>query len=498
MILWKNGIFHTMESETSTKHQMITDQGIIIGFDDDFSLTQVFQTIDLNGAHVYPGFVDAHLHLLGYGQKLSRPNIFLWKGRTEILNAIKKSYQHAPLFIEGYHDCGLEAKDLDQISTEYPIYLRHTDYHSLTVNTRALSISGMHHSNGMLTEKEAFHVMQFFPKHSNKKLEELLQEAISSLYAYGVTSGHSDDLYYFNGFKDTLQVFKNVLKKYPFRTNLLIHHMVLKDYLDAHLPFLDQDDYLQLGAIKVFYDGTISSKTALLKSPYRHTQNLGMKVQSDHEWIQMIQQVRKYHLPLAIHVIGDQGLSDVLSILKKYPPKDGLHDRLIHTPYMDQTILDQMRKMPVSLDIQPQFLSSDLPWALEYMSKTPELVFPWKSLLQEGIHLAGSSDAPVEIPNPLLGIQSAVERQSDHDGHIYGEKEKLSRFEAISLYTDGANYSTMKDNRGFLKKGYICDLSIFKNDLLSIPSSQLNQEQCIMTVVDGQIVFNRLTSISHD
>ena len=489
MILWKNGIFHTMETESSIKHQMVTDKGVIIGFDDMPISTAYDRTVDLKGAHVYPGFVDAHLHLLGYGQKLSRPNISLLKGRTEVLEFVKKSFQGEPLFIEGYHACGIKSSDLDSISTDCPIYLRHFDYHSLTVNSKALSISGILNSNGVLTEKEAVHVMETFPGHSNSKLEELLKEAISSLYAYGITGGHSDDLFYFNGFKDTLQVFFNVLDKYPFRTNLLVHHMVMDDYIKSNLPYLDQNKYLQLGAIKVFYDGTLSSKTALLKNPYQDSSNFGLKIQSDDELIQILKLARKNRLALAIHVIGDQGLAEVIRLLKQYPPHQGLHDRLIHTPYMDHETLNELKDMPVSLDIQPQFLSSDLPWALDFMSKAPELVFPWKTLLNQKINLAGSSDAPVEIPNPLLGIFAAVERKSDHNHQIYGASEKLSRFEAIGLYTLGANYSTMKENRGLLKPGFIADLSIFKQNLFDMPVEQFLTEHCLMTVVDEQIVF---------
>jgi len=491
MILWKNGQFHTMENELSTHHQMVTDQGLIIGFEDVSSEIDFDQIIDLRGAHVYPGFVDAHLHLLGYGQKLSRPNISHLKGRTEILSFIRQAFHQESLFIEGYSECGITKSDLDLISFNDPIYLRHADYHSLTVNSKALSISNEESINGVLTEKEALHVVRAFLVHTNEKLEKLLKNAIESLYEYGITGGHSDDLYYFNGFRDTFNVFEKVLSQYPFRTNLLIHHLVLSDYIKSKKPFLDQNNHLQLGAVKMFYDGTISSKTALLKSPYLHSDNYGLKVQLDEEFIGWVKMVRKHNLPLAIHVIGDQGLTNVIEILKKHPPKEGLHDRLIHTPYMNQDSINQLKKMPVSLDIQPQFLSSDLPWALDSMSKQPELIFPWKSLLDAGINLAGSSDAPVEIPNPLLGIHAAVERISNHDHKVYDATEKLSRFEAISLYTKGANFSTMKINRGMLKPGFIADLTIFNHDLLKMPASHFLVEKCVMTVVDEKVVYKR-------
>ena len=489
MKLFKNGVFHTMETESSRKYQMATENGIIIGFDDEIKGLIFDEEIDLKGYHVYPGFVDAHLHLLGYGQKLSRPNLYHIKSKTAVLLSILDSFNSEPYFAEGYVEQGITAKDLDRISTEFPIYLRHNDYHSITVNHVVLRLAGIKNSNGVLTEKEAERALATFPKYTNEKLCELLQKAISSLYTYGITGGHSDDLYYFNGFKNTVSVFEETLKDLPFRAHLLMHHQVLDDYVKSNRPWMDQSKYLQLGAIKMFYDGTLSSKTALMKAPYANSKSNGLKIQSDIEFIKMIQKVRSYQLPLAIHVIGDLGLDQVIDILKKYPPKKGLHDRLIHTPYMDLETIDEMKKIPVSLDIQPQFLSSDLPWALDFMSKAPELIFPWKSLLHNGFNLAGSSDAPVEIPNPLLGIYAATERRSNMDSQIYVKNEQLSRFEAVSLYTKYANYSTMKENRGFLKKGFVADLSIFESDILTMSSFSLLSSKCMMTFIDEKIVY---------
>ena len=107
------------------------------------------------------------------------------------------------------------------------------------------------------------------------------------------------------------------------------------------------------------------------------------------------------------------------------------------------------------------------------------------------INLAGSSDAPVEIPNPLLGIHAAVTRISDHDHQAYFKNECLSRFEAIMLYTRYANYSTMDNNRGYLQKGYIADLSIFEENLEQTPIDNLKKDICYMTVINEHIVYKK-------
>ncbi len=488
---WINGIFHTMEKPGAVKHQMATDQGLIVGFDDDIDGIVFDEIIDLKGAHIYPGFVDAHLHLLGYGRMLSRPNLNKIKDKDQVIAILEKAYQDKPLFAEGYFECGLTKSDLNQISNKELIMVRHNDYHSLTVNDAVLNMMDYESEDGVLTEESAEQAMRLFPPHTFEDLKDFLKKSIQKLNAFGITGGHSDDLSYYNSFDETLSVFDEVLNVIPFRTHLLVHHHVLDDFLKSGRTYMDQTPYLQLGSIKMFYDGTVSSKTALMKAPYRNTDMHGLRIHEKLEFERMIQKVRAHHLTAAIHVIGDQGVLEVIEILKKYPPKQGQFDRLIHTPWMDQKTPDYLKGMALSIDIQPQFLSSDLPWAFDYFEKTPELVFPWKTLLDHNIILAGSSDAPIEIPNPLLGIRALVYRISDHDHKAYGLKEAIPIFDAIKLYTTSVQFSTMKSNRGYLKKGYIADLTGFEKDLEKLSEPEFETTKVLWTIIDEKVVFQK-------
>jgi len=488
MKLWTNGIFHSLD-DGKIYHKMTTHLGKIICFDEDCFYPSYDEVIDLKGAHVYPGFVDAHMHLLGYGQKLTRPNLSHVKTKEEALKCIKEAFHHEPLFVEGYRENGITKEDLDHISNDVPIMLRHNDYHSLTANSAVLKKINLLHTQGVLTEEDATEAMRTWPPYTIEQLERILEKSIQSLYAYGITGAHSDDLSYFIGFKDTLRAFENVLERIPFRAHLLMHYDILNDYIQSSKPFLDQNKYLSLGAIKMFYDGTLSSKTAYMKTTYQGTNHHGLKIQTDKVFEKMVMKCRSYGLPVAVHVIGDQGLINVCELLKKHPPREGFHDRLIHTPWVDEKGLKLMKEIPCVLDVQPQFLSSDLPWAFNFLNEKPTYIFPWKTLKDHGLIQAGSSDAPVEIPNPLLGIYASVYRISDHDGKTYGEEEKLSLNEAIELYTIGANYPTYDPYRGKLKRGFVADLTIFKKDLHALTQEEFKEPQVYMTVIDEQIVY---------
>jgi predicted amidohydrolase YtcJ len=488
MKLWKNGYFHSMKDPNHIYHQMATNQGIIVGFDDEIINLNFDETIDLKGTHVYPGFVDAHLHMLGYGQMLGRIHV-IDLPKDEVIKRLKLAFDGKMLYAEGYKNDGLSKHDLNQISDQVPIYVRHNDYHSLTVNDYVLNQNQIESESGFLTEDEANLVLSRIPKFTLTELEKMLEASILKLYQFGLTGGHTEDLYYFNGFDETLKAFENVLEKYPFRVIQLIHHETLSDFKKSQKSFLDQTPYLALGGVKMFYDGTISSKTALMFHPFKDTNSNGMRIHGIDGFIKLVQKARSLKLPVAVHIIGDLGLSELSDILAKYPPQNGLKDRLIHTPYMNENIIEKLKKLPLTFDIQPQFLSSDMPWSLDYFSVEPKLMFPWKTMLDHGLILSGSSDAPIEIPNPLLGIHSLIYRKSRHNKEAYGESESLHPFDAVKLYATDANAQTYKTNRGLLEKGYIADFSIFKKDLLTMDESEFFNDITYMTVINEKVVY---------
>jgi hypothetical protein len=141
--------------------------------------------------------------------------------------------------------------------------------------------------------------------------------------------------------------------------------------------------------------------------------------------------------------------------------------------------------MPVILDIQSQFISSDLPRVLKIFDRVP-MIYPLKSYLDANIVTVGSSDAPIEIPNPLLGIAISESREINHV--IYQEHERLSRYESIKLYTkDGIINSQVK--RGYIDLDYLADFTVFDTDLMKCSNQDLQDAKVSMTVIDEKIVY---------
>ncbi len=486
-----HGVIHSMVKPDEVFEKLFTENGRIVGLNDDYPITLCDEIIDLRGGHLYPGFVDAHLHLLGYGEYLEQIHLNHLKTKEEIFHILDHCLDKDIIIGLGYENIGLTKLDLDERYPNHMIILRHHDFHGVTVNSKVLKTCDMDDELGILKEQKAASLMKKLPRKSYVTLKHMLEKAIEELYRYGITGGHSDDLFYFNGFDETYRIFQDVLKDKPFRTHLLIHHEVLNRYLEIVKKWGIQTDYLEFGAVKMFYDGTMSSKTALMSSKYKKMNTHGEVVLGKDVFEKVLKNVREHNLTAAIHVIGDQGLEEVIDLLKANPPLFGLYDRVIHAPWAKNDSLQKLSELPVHLDIQPQFLSSDLPKAFSYFSKQPELIFPWESYLNKGLIISGSSDAPVEIPNPLLGMKDAIFRRSSSDQKQYMMNESLSYFEAIKLYTTYSHAQSKLQPRGFIKKGYLADFTVCDQDLLRLSELEFNEHHITMTIVNDIIVYSR-------
>ena len=487
-----NGIFYTLNPLQPKVSELWVEDGKI-SFLGSHSAWQADQTIDAQGWTCFPGFVDSHLHLIGYGEHLSLLQLHKNPNTQHVLAQVKARFQGRPLYAQGHVEQALTKIDLDTISSSIPILLRHADFHGATVNSAILHQIGLdNHPTGVLHEADALKAVQSLPKYHQDDLVKMITIAIKKLHEFGITGGHTDDLYYFNGFHEVVSAYRKVLTTLPFRTHLLIHHLELDTYETLMKKNPYQHPYLEFGAIgEIFYDGTLSSQTALMHHPYQGGQGVGVRQFSKQQWLTIVKRIRRLGLPIAVHAIGDLALEEVVDTLIANPVKAGLHDRIIHASFAKKATLEKLKRIPVMLDIQPQFVTSDLPWATQILSPQTELIYPFKTYLKEALMLCGGSDAPVEVPDPLKGIHSAYLRQSTSLSSAFQPEERLSMLEAVQLYTTGANApSYLPQRQGKLAVGSVADLTFINEDFLANPK-RLATANVMMTVVNNQIVFRK-------
>lgn len=487
-----HGIFYTLNPSHPKVSELWVDDGMIswLGSHPEW---QADHTIDAQGWICFPGFVDSHLHLIGYGEHLSLLQLHKNPNSQEVLSLVKSQFQGRPLYAQGHLEQALTKSNLDSISSTIPILLRHADFHGATVNSAILNQIGLaNHPTGILHEAEALKAVQVLPQYRQEDLVKMITVAIKKLHEFGITGGHTDDVYYFNGFHEVVSAYRKVLSTLPFRTHLLIHHLALDMYEQFKNKPHDDHPFLEFGAVgEIFYDGTLSSQTALMHHPYQGGQGFGERQFSPQQWLAIVKRVRGLGLPIAVHAIGDLALDEVVDTLIANPVRAGLHDRIIHASFAKKATLDKLTTIPVMLDIQPQFVTSDLPWAFQVVSSKTELIYPFKTYLNKGLILCGGSDAPVEVPDPLKGIQAAYQRHLTSLASSFQPEERLSMLESVQLYTTGANApSYQAHHQGKLMVGSVADLTFVSEDFIANPK-RLITAKVMMTVVNDQIVFRK-------
>jgi len=490
MKLWTNGHFHSMRAPRHAHFNVLTDQGRIVDVDVNEAAYRNIECLDMDGQHVYPGMVDAHLHLVGYGQKLARVDLSALTTKSDVIGRLSASDPNGPFVAEGYRECGVTKDELDRVFKGGPALLIHNDYHSITANSAALEKAGIHSESGRLTEDAAKAVTAAVIIYDKETIKRYFRTSLDALYAVGIVGGHSDDLFYFGDHVKTLEAIREVLVEKPFRTHLLLHHQVYEDVL-AGKPGVTAD--LEFGAVKLFYDGTLSSNTALVSVPYKGG-GYGQRMWPPESFRDLMAKIRAAKLTVAVHVIGDQGLDELADVLTAFPPLSGQRDRIIHASLAQEKTLEKLGRLAVILDIQPLFLTSDMPFMNKWFHRKPELLFAWKTYKKHNLVLLGSSDAPVEDPNPLLGIHALVTRRNRKDDQVYTENERLDRFEALKMYTTNhAVISRDPNSRGYVGAGYLADFTVYPEDLLKISEQRLLTLKPSLTVIGEKIVYAAAT-----
>ncbi|MDZ5712479.1 amidohydrolase [Jeotgalibacillus haloalkalitolerans] len=526
--LFKNGTIYTMEQEGVTAEAVLTSNGKIkaVGSEEECLASagnEQVTTVDLNGKTMFPGFVDSHLHIVGVGETLLRLDLSEMKSKQEVIDAVAKKARELPKgeWIQGdgwnenqWEDASVPtAAELDAVAPDHPVVLKRICRHAVVVNSFALFLARIdeqtpdpeggviEHINGNLTgqlkDTAQDLMIPALPPIEDEYIQKALKTALEHAWSLGLTGGHTEDLSYYGDFTRTYRAFQKVIEEdgRPFRAHLLVHHHVIEDWHRQGHSFLSGSRYVEFGAMKIFADGALGGRTALLKNGYADAPGeKGVAIHTPEKLKQLVWKARQYDMAVAVHTIGDQAFEYMLDAIEAYP-SNGERDRLIHAQILDEELIQRAEKLPIVLDIQPRFVPSDFPWVQDRIGKDRmKWNYAWKTLMDRGIACAGGSDAPIEPVDPLLGIHAAVTRTKpeDPDKTVYGESEKLSMYEGISLFTKCSAYACHHEHdRGMIKPGFAADFTVLESNPFKEDPDQLLTMKVERTIVDGKTVYKR-------
>ena len=526
--IYYNGNIVTLDPSHPRAEALLVEEGRVaaVGSTEEI-LLQAGQAgvtrTDLEGAYVYPGLTDSHLHLMGHGIKMSLLDLSDIRSKEELLREVGKRARATP---EGKWVLGLNwdenrfptpepptRQELDRIAPHQPVMLTRVCHHVQAVNTAAFEAAGISRETpdppdgtfgrdergeltGLVYENASQVFMAAVPPRTLAERKEWTRVAAREALAKGLTGVHTEDLRSAESVDALIHIYRGLIEEgILLRTHHLVYYPYLPSFREAGLAFGSGDRWFRFGAVKLFADGSFGGRTALLSRPYADDPSTcGFAVHEQEKLEALVQEAREAGMPVAVHAIGDGAADQVLQALEKHPlPTGAAPDRLIHGQVLRRDLLDRMARLPLAVEVQPRFVASDFPWAAD---RLPAALLPtsyaWKSIVQRGIPAGGGSDAPIEPIDPLLGIHAAVTRRppeaADHPGYI--PEQKLTPYEALWIYTVGSALAAGEETeRGRLQPGKYADLSVFDRDLLSGDPDALLEAKALMTVVNGTVAY---------
>ncbi len=530
-LIFYNGTVNTMKGQTASAVAVAGPVIQAVGSDEEILLMADpgCRVIDLQGRCVMPGFQDSHCHLLLTGLGYERLNLRGVTSVDQLIQAgrdyIRENQIPAGTWIQGegfdntlFDDPALpDYHVIEAISTEHPILLERVCGHVGTANRLAMKTIGFdEHTRitggvidldregqitGVLREAALDQFKMRIPKPRLEDVKRCIVAAARNANQYGVTSVHTDDL---EGAElhTLLQAYRELEEEGTLTVRVweeiqAARIPVLNKFLEMGLRTGDGTDYFRIGNIKLLTDGSLGARTAYMREDYCDDPgNRGVAVYTQEELDEVALAAHQAGMQIACHAIGDGSVEQCVGALEKAYQSDGvdLRNRIVHCQFGDRELFARMARNHIAADIQPSFTISDIPYVACRMGAREEQGYCWKTMLEEGVHLGGGSDSPVESFDPIWGIHCVVNR-TDASGQPEGgwhPDQKLTVEEAAALYTTEGAYLTFEENKkGAVAPGYLADLAVLSADLFHTAPEHILDVQVEMTVVGGKIVYSR-------
>ena len=531
--LMYNGRIHTLDDKENIYQAVGIKDGIItlLGTDEEFEKVEARDKIDLKGKLVLPGFVDTHLHMVNYAFVEKSVKLFECTSVEEMLELTQKRMEESCgkgtpltwLYCRGFNEEHFEVPryphkdELDALSVDIPIIMVRVCGHVAVCNTCGLNLlrtlpnftefeKDVDFESGLIKENAVQFFYSVLPAPSEEGIKEYIRYGMKKMNEHGFTGIHSDDLASLPG-KD----WRSVMEAYQSldennEMTLRVYEQCLFERIEDGKRFIEEGfrtgqtgKYFTIGPMKLLQDGSLGARTAALRKSYAGEEsNCGISIYSQDELDDLIAFYDRHQIQAAIHCIGDRAMDMVLEAVEKSPyrkeNRKGRHG-IVHAQITNPEILKKMKEQDVLAYIQPVFVDLDMNMVESAVGpERMDKVYAWKTMLDMGIHAVGGSDAPVVSFHPLENIFFAVTRQNlagmPEEGWI--PSEKMSVDEAVKLFTKYAAYASYsEEENGTIELGKKADLVVLDRDICEIDPSEIKDVEVDMTILDGNIVYQR-------
>jgi predicted amidohydrolase YtcJ len=481
------------------------------------------RVLDLTGATVLPGLIDAHLHLTDVGLALHEVDLFHVDTVDELIRrtvAFSKTSKDTWIQGEGWDQnlwAGKEFPTHQALSAaipDRPVALDRVDGHALFVNAKAMQVAGVSKATpdpaggkilrdvdgnptGVFIDNATSLIYRAIPEPTHEQLTRAAKDAIAECHRWGVTgiaeartSRAALAVFHEMGRNGTLEL-RNYTRLED-DADLIASHMKRGQINGAY------DGRLWVRGIKLFADGALGSRGAALLEPYTDDpKNTGLLRVTQAHIQDVAQTALRAAFQVSVHAIGDRGNRVVLDAYEaalRNTPRTDHRFRIEHAQVISPQDIPRFAKLGLIASMQTTHQISDMAWAQNRLG--PDRIkgaYAWRALLDTGVIIANGTDAPVEAVNSLRTFHSAIARQNEANeppGGWYPE-QRMTRDEALRSMTIWAAKANFQENDiGSITSGKYADFVVMDRDWMSAPPEAIMGTKILSTFFDGKLVYD--------
>jgi len=509
-LILHNGTFHSLNANNDTYEAVAIRDGKVVAVGPENEILNGYSSpsiYDMEKKHIYPGFIDAHAHLLGYSlmkNDLDLVGTSSWNEIIEKLEAFHTRRSSGWIVGRGWDQndwIDNTTKDairpdgiptnvgLNSLFPQTPVVLIRIDGHAAIANDEALRRAGMYVEGGVLLDNDMTQVLNAIPRASNKEKAALLLEGQSDCIAAGLTTIDEAGID-----TDDLKIIDSLQKSGSF--HLRVYAMLNASDKDFQYWMERGPDttssMLKVRSIKFMVDGALGSRGACLKKAYADVLTTKGAMLNDAGYFRFrFAAAYARGFQVCTHAIGDSANAEVLKWYGEL--LEGVNDkrwRIEHAQVVDSMDFSKFQQYSVIPSVQPTHAISDAPWAMSRLGAARlRYAYNYKRLLGYANMLSLGTDFPVEVMDPLRTFYTAVFRKEMKEGsEVFASHEALSPLQALYGMTVWAAVSNFEEaEKGSIEVGKFADFTVLNTDILKATEKEMLRAKVDQTIINGLV-----------